>query len=94
MHPNTDSVIDMYECRFFPESDKKKIYEQLRGMQFLLRSLDESNILCDEKHDIELINSIWHDWPRLKEAALAHVRKLKDAWKQPVGEREEVHYFG
>ncbi len=94
LHPNTDTVVDIYECRFFGESEKKKIFELLKKIQYLLRSLDESNILSDQKRDCEIINEIWNSWAELKEESLIYIRKLKDAWKQETSVREQPNYLG
>lgn len=94
IHPNAESVSDMYECRFFSENEKKKVYDCVKQMRYLLRSIDESVLICDEKKDAEVINEIWAAWPDLKDSSLGFVRKLKESWKHESHSKETLNYMG
>ncbi|MBI4448912.1 hypothetical protein HY641_02705 [Candidatus Woesearchaeota archaeon] len=94
IRPNPESYSDMYECRYFSDADKKKVYELLREMHHILRSLDESNVLCNEKRDAQLINEIFAAWPALKKEALSFIGRLKDAWRAQSNGKEHISYLG
>ncbi len=94
IHPNAESVVDMYECRFFSDVEKKKVYDLIKQMHYLLRMIDESNVINDDKHDLECILAIHQAWPPLKDESLSFVKKLKEAWKNESHSKEHLNYMG
>ncbi len=94
LQPSADSLVDMHECRFFDDKDKKKMIDVYKKLMILSRQALEADIERDDKTDAEFINDFFKEWALLKKDALPFVKKMKTCWEKETEIEEKLEYFG
>ncbi|MFQ5620681.1 MAG: hypothetical protein ACE5FT_02460 [Candidatus Nanoarchaeia archaeon] len=94
LQPSPESLTHINECRHFKQDEKGDIYILFKKLQFHLRAIVEANIIHEPESYANVINTIFRDWPELKQQALPFVKKLKESWNVTDELREHVEYFG
>lgn len=94
LQPSTDSLVDMHECRFFDDKDKKKMIAIYKKLMILNRSALEADIEHDDKEETALINDFFKGWQTIKKDALPFIKKMKTCWEKETEIEEKLEYFG
>jgi hypothetical protein len=94
LQPSADSIIDMHECRFFTDKDKKKMVEIYKKLMILGRLSLEAEMSGDDKTDANFINDFFKQWPELKKDVLHFIKKMKSCWEKETEIEEKLEYFG
>lgn len=94
LQPNPDSIVDMYECKYFEDNEKDKVFALYKDIQILLRE----NLLCairaDQKKDAEWIKAVHDSWKDLKQKSLPFIEMLKSTWKEKGDSETQLRYLG
>jgi hypothetical protein len=93
LSPDQGNSAALYEARFFSEKDHEDIFALFKRIMAIVRTLDEAQILADEKADAEAIRLAWAEWAECKKGVAAVVKKMRECWKQ-TRERDNVGYLG
>ncbi len=94
LQPSPDSLVDMHECRFFTDKDKKKLVEIYKNLMILNRLSFEAEMSREDKTDADFINDFFKQWPELKKDVLYFIRKMKTCWEKETEIEEKLEYFG
>ena len=94
LQPSADSLVDMHECRFFDDKNKKKMIDVYKKLMIFSRRALEADIERDDKADADFINDFFKGWASLKNDALPFIKKLKTCWEKETEIEEKLEYFG
>ncbi|MBW2969650.1 hypothetical protein KY309_02665 [Candidatus Woesearchaeota archaeon] len=94
VNPDPNNFVDMCECRCFTNGEKKQILDIFRHMMEEYRSLLETDLLCDDEKDAQLIRKIYDLWVQEKKLVLPIIKKLKGCWQKHVEPKEVLEYLG
>ena len=94
LQPDTNSYIDMYECKFFSGSEKDSLFVLLKHVMHSYRSLLEVEIVQDEKLYAQFIKDFFGEWQNLKKSLLPFFSKLKAVWKETKQDKAKLEYLG
>lgn len=94
LQPSADSLSDMHECRFFDDSEKKKIVGLYKQMMIFNRLSLEADLMRNEKKDAEFIKSFFKAWPDMKKEIFPFLEKMKSCWEKDIHIDEKLEYFG
>ena len=94
LQPNPDSIVGMYECKFFGDDEKTKIFDIYKEVQTLLRIYTLCQFAVEEKEDGEWIHTVYSAWKHLKKRSLPFMEKLKETWKEGIKTTTELRYLG
>ena len=93
LQPSAESMIDMHECRFFDDKDKKAIIVIYKKLMILSRQALEADIEQDDNIDAAVINDFFKEWNILKKDVLAFMKKMKLCWEKETEIEETLGYF-
>ena len=93
LQPSAESMIDMHECRFFDDKDKKSLIDIYKKLMILSRQALEADIEHDDNVDAAVINDFFKEWTVLKKDVLAFMKKLKLCWEKETEIEETLGYF-
>jgi len=93
LQPSAESMIDMHECRFFDDKDKKAIIDIYKKLMILSRQALEADIEHDDNVDAAVINDFFKEWNILKKDVLAFMKKMKVCWEKETEIEETLEYF-
>jgi len=94
LQPDTNSYSDMYECRYFSESEKEDIHHLFKQVMIIDRRLLEAEIASDEKVDAAVIREAHILYGSVKPQMLRIIVKMRDAWSQAVARSPSAGYVG
>lgn len=93
LQPSAESMIDMHECRFFDDKDKKKIIDIYKKLMILSRQALEADIEHDDNADAAVIKDFFKEWLVLKKDILVFLKKMKVCWEKETEIEEKLEYF-
>jgi len=94
LQPSAESLVDMHECRFFDDKEKRKMIDIYKKLMIVSRSALEADIERDDKADASVINDFFKAWKALKKDILAFMKKMKTCWEKETEIEEKLEYFG
>ena len=94
LQPSAESLVDMHECRFFEDKDKKRMIDIYKKLMIISRSALEADIERDDKADASVIIDFFKAWKALKKDILAFMKKMKACWEKETEIEEKLEYFG
>ena len=96
LQPDTVSLSDIYEYRFFDDKERHDIFELFRKLMFFSRYSIETSITEDNKKSAEFINRLWEEWEDLKNKFSSLVKKTKEDWlnEAKIIEEDKGGYLG
>jgi len=80
LQPDTVSLSDLYEYRFFSDEERKDIFKLFRDLVSFHRFSIETSINENNKKTSGFINSFWKEWPQMKSEFLVFIKKIKEDW--------------
>lgn len=93
LQPSAESMIDMHECKFFDDKDKKKMIDIYKKLMILSRQALEADIEHDDNADAVLIKDFFKEWNILKKDVVAFMKKMKLCWEKETEIEEKLEYF-
>ena len=94
LQPSAESLVDMHECRFFDDKEKKRMVDIYKKLMILRRHALEADVEHDDKADAAVINEFFKAWKELKKDVLSFIRKMKSCWEKETEMEEKLEYFG
>lgn len=94
LQPDTSSLTDMHECRFFNDAEKKVLFDLYKVLMGMHRASIELLIHNNEKETAEFIKDTCSKWGNVKKSIAATVRKMKETWQKEISYKEELGYLG
>ncbi len=94
LQPDTGSLRDMCECRFFSEKEKKSAFELFRRVMVLVRAITEAGVRNKEENDADVVRLVAKEWPEIREEIVPFAVKLKESWTRPTVSQESGSYLG
>ena len=58
------------------------------------RALLETDLMCDDEKDVQLIRKIFDLWLQEKKIILPLLKKLRECWQKHVEPKEILEYLG
>lgn len=93
IYPNTSSLLNIQESKFFTEQEKEEITKYYKKLATIER---ESNILDvegSEKENAEFISKSFKEFKEIKEFMKKITKKMSESWKEESHSKKEG-YFG
>ena len=95
IHPETTTIVDLYEYRCFDDDAKKRIFELFSHILCLIRKLQETEFLLDAKEDAKIIKEAADTWPDMRKQMLPFLKEVKICWETiPESDHELKEYLG
>lgn len=96
LQPDTISLSDIYEYRFFNDEEKRNIFKLFRNLMVFHRFSIETSIDEDDKKTVEFINDFWKEWDKIKKEFSGFIKKLKEEWlkESNIIDDEKGGYLG
>lgn len=94
LQPDTNSYVDLYECKFFSGSEKDELFALLKHLMHAYRELLELEFINNEKAHADFIKHFFPEWLQVKKALLPFITKLKSVWKEDKRHKEKLEYLG
>ena len=94
LQPDTGSLRDMCECRFFTEVEKRRAFDLFRRLMVLVRSITEAGVISSEENDAEVIRLVAKEWPGIRADIVPFASKMKESWTRPMASQESGSYLG
>ena len=67
IQPDTNSLADMYECKYIDAEDKSHLFGIYKKLMKVYRTFFELELLQNEKEDCHFIASFPSEWAQMKE---------------------------
>lgn len=94
LQPDTN-IKNLYECKFFNDSDKEDVFKLYKQLMLLSRTALELDVLQDDAKDAEFIKNSVKEWPAFKKSMQAVANKMKVCWQKDISYKNNLgSYFG
>ncbi len=93
LHPNTGSLINIQESKFFSDADRKIILNLLKEFMQLERTSFALDLTWNEKEEAEFIKNAHKKWLESKKQLEIFAEKLRTGWKEESNYSKGA-YFG
>jgi len=94
LQPDTNSIADMHECKFFSEDDKAEVFRVYGKLASLLRYGLEVDLSADQKLVGEFICKSYDKISKYKEPIIGFIKKAREAWQNNDTTKEDIGYLG
>lgn len=94
LQPTPESLSQMHEYSYIDDEQKHNVLKTYKSLNFLLRSIQESQLVNDPALYAETIKMVAQEWPALKATSLPVIKTIKESWKKEIVTTEQLGYFG
>ena len=94
IQPGTNSLADMYECKYIDAEDKSHLFGIYKKLMKVYRTFFELELLQNEKEDCHFIANFPAEWEKMKDELVPIIIKIKTCWSEPTESREVLEYLG
>ncbi len=94
LYPNSPSVTNMQEIKFFTEQDKDNMIVTYKKMMMYERRGLELDIRPNDKEEVLLIKELFNEWPEFSRKMIHVAAILRQGWAEKVIIGKGEAYFG
>ena len=88
------SLPTLYECRFFSDAEKIKIFDLYKNLMRINREATMLAIDDGEQEDADFIRKTSEEWPSIRENLRKIAAKARQGWIKEPASKEDLGYLG
>jgi coenzyme F420-reducing hydrogenase alpha subunit len=94
LQPDTSSLVNLYECRFMSDEEKKEVQELYKKVMILNRKALRFSLDYDEKEYSSFIKDSFKEWKEIKNSLLKFITVIEKGWEKETNIKEDLVYLG